>query len=107
MSGVEGKVVETYEEFFAADPPVMWFTTVDGVQCLNARHPGVCVDGSPGSMLLGPEPPASGHVVEINEDNTITVRPNPPMDPGNSNSILCPLCGWHGYIYSNIWTAVG
>jgi hypothetical protein len=30
---------------------------------------------------------------------TITVEPK----PGNSNSILCPTCGWHGYIDHGVW----
>lgn len=104
--GVRSNVVETYEEFFDATPPVMWRGKLEGVDIVHARHPGQCIGNSKGTMLLGPAPPASGHVVETNEDDTITVRPTPPSDPSNSNSILCPFCGWHGYIYSNVWTPV-
>lgn len=108
MAETPGKVVETYEEFFDTEPPVLWKVTIDGVECWHARHPGQ-VEGqcsNTGGLLLGPTPPASGHVVEENDDGTITVRPNPPSDPSNSNSILCPMCGWHGYIADNVWRSL-
>lgn len=44
------------------------------------------------------------HHVEENDDGTITVRPNPPGDPTNSNSILWN--DWHGYIDSGVWNSV-
>lgn len=55
-------------------------------------------------FLAGPEKPA--HFVEEHEDGMITVRSHPPADPENSNSIMCPECGWHGYIDHGIWKAI-
>lgn len=96
---VQGRRVESYEEFFASgiDDPVYWRVTHEGVVCWHARPPG-CDH----NCLLGPEPPASGHEVDEHEDGTITVEPK----PGNSNSILCPICGWHGYIYRGVFQSV-
>ena len=39
------------------------------------------------------------HDVEKHDDGAISVVPR----PGNSNSILCPTCGWHGYIEHGVW----
>ena len=51
----------------------------------------------------------SAHHVEDCEDGMITVEPNPPADPGNSNSIKV-IDGhggeWHGYIYDGVWESV-
>lgn len=46
------------------------------------------------------------HCVEENEDGSITLQPNPPADPDNSNSLVCGNCGWHGYIYAGRWESV-
>jgi len=48
-------------------------------------------------FLIGGD--SSGHEVDDNGDGTITVE----SKPGNSNSILCPRCGWHGYIDNGVW----
>jgi hypothetical protein len=94
-----GRRVDSYEEFFDAsiEEGVYWKVTVDGVTCWQIRPPG-CDDNG----LLGPQPPASGHDVDEHDDGTITVEPK----PGNSNSILCPLCRWHGYIERGVWVQV-
>lgn len=58
-----------------------------------------------GSVLVIGRPNIDGsphHYVEENDDGTITVRPHPPGDPDNSNSIL--WAGWHGYIVNGVWT---
>lgn len=57
-------------------------------------------------MLSGGTDDKPHHCVEENEDGTITVRPNPPDDPKNSNSILCPQCNWHGYIEGGNWREI-
>jgi hypothetical protein len=101
-------IVADYHEFFDdhQGQPVVWKTSIDGVTCWHARHPGDRKGNSKGNMLLGPDPPAAGHYVEEHEDDHLTVRPNPPAEPGNSNSILCPICGWHGYIYNGDWQQI-
>jgi hypothetical protein len=49
---------------------------------------------------------ASAHCCEEEADGTLLLRPNPPKDPGNSNSFLCPRCGWHGYLENGTWRQV-
>ncbi len=116
MSEIE-KITDDYFEFFDAEPPIIEKVHVrskdcpEGRTCWHARHPGVCSSGPgsrpyAGNLMLGPLPIGAGHVVEEHEDGHITVRPNPPSDPGNSNSILCPLCGWHGYVDHGRWYTV-
>lgn len=56
-------------------------------------------------MLAGGSQPMPHHCVEEHEDGAITVEPNPPACPDNSNSILCPSCGWHGFLRHGVWTA--
>lgn len=53
------------------------------------------------------------HDVAENEDGTITieVKPAPPDDPGNRNSILfrpdsAGHAGWHGYIDAGEWREI-
>ena len=42
------------------------------------------------------------HDVDEHDDGTITIE----AKPTNSNSILCPFCGWHGYIDRGVWREV-
>lgn len=47
--------------------------------------------------------PREGPVHEPEEhDGKLTVRPL----PSNSNSIKCVECGWHGYVYEDVWKIV-
>lgn len=95
---MRGRRAESYEDFFADDDEPRFWITEDrgnGKQLVHIRPP--C--GHHGVL-------SEAHSPEINEDGSLTVRPNPPWDPGNSNSILC-ACGWHGYVYSNDWREVG
>lgn len=98
MAGsVQGRTSESYEDFFADDAqPRIW----EGV------------DSESGRPVYHSRPPCGHHGmlselhhVEKNDDGTFTIRPNPPGDPQNSNSILC-ACGWHGYVRSNVWEHV-
>lgn len=57
-------------------------------------------------FMLASEPGKPMHYVEEHEDGMISVLHKPPQDPSNSNSILCPECGWHGFIDHGIWQAV-
>lgn len=68
--------------------------------------PGGCEGSCKNGMLLGPKPPASGHFVKENPDGSITVDLHPPEDPENSNSTLCPVCGWHGKCVNGIWISI-
>jgi hypothetical protein len=94
---MQGRTSQSYEDFFADDDqPRIW----------QGR------DSQTGRPVFHIRPPCGHHGVlsplhdvEFNRDDTFTVRPNPPFNPGNSNSILC-ACGWHGYVYSNDWQAV-
>lgn len=83
--------------------PVICKRNVGGHYGWFAQHPDPCPVNA--LLLIGPRPPGAGHHVEEHEDGHITVRPNPPGDPGNSNSILCE-CGWHGYIDHGRWYTV-
>lgn len=77
-----------YSKSLLQDGTVFWFMTVPtGGRAFFIGKPNS--DGSP------------HHHVEENPDGTITVRPNPPADPDNSNSIL--YNSWHGYIYNGVW----
>lgn len=101
-------IVTDYKEFFDdhQGQPVIWKTSVDGVTCWHARHPGECKGNSKGNMLFGPSPPASGHIVEEHEDGHITIRSIPNPAEGHANSVLCPICKWHGYIDHGRWYTV-
>lgn len=57
-------------------------------------------------MLAGGSQDPPHHCIEEHDDEMITVRANPPGDPTNSNSILCPTCGWHGYLDHGKWVSV-
>lgn len=50
-------------------------------------------------MLAHPEEGRAHHEIEEHEDGMITVEPR----PGNSNSIQCAFCSWHGYIRRGVW----
>lgn len=103
-----GKRVQTHDELWAAGAGAYMPVTVSeyGKEDQPKKEGWLAVDPNGHAHHLGGD--LSLHVVEENDDGTITVRPNPPSDPGNSNSILCNAtgCGWHGYIYSGEWRPV-
>ncbi len=70
--------------------------------CWYVMCPGGCGNG----MMLGPKPPASGHFVKEEADGSMTCELHPPEDPENSNSTLCPICGWHGQCVKGLWKTV-
>lgn len=105
-----GKRVETHEEFWEAGPGAYMKITVSQAEDSEDTPPQqgwLMADPNGHPHHIGGD--LTGHVVEENDDGTVTVRPNPPSDPNNSNSILCvspPGCGWHGYIYNGEWKSV-
>ncbi len=100
-----GRRVEDHDDFYA-DPPGVWWkwesvNLSDGgpsVVRWMVRPPcGHHFMLAPGGERAGP-----AHDVDEHDDGTITVEPKPT----NSNSILCPLCGWHGYLERGVWREV-
>lgn len=93
----QGRTSRSYSDYFAGDSQPRIWATID------------ITDGEPGVPRYHSMPPCGhrgvlsiDHDVEEEEDGTFTVQPNPPMNPDNSNSILCH-CGWHGFIDHNVW----
>lgn len=83
--------VDDYDAFWEASPPTSWRWHDGGGWMIRppcGHH-----------FLIGGT--HSGHDVE-DDGRVLTVEPK----PGNSNSILCPKCGWHGYVHAGIWGAV-
>lgn len=102
-----GRRVDDYHEFWKSGPGTYRRSTISGegfesVVCWHVQCPGGCGN----SMLLGPKPPAAGHFVKEEPDGSITCELSPPEDPTNSNSTLCPVCGWHGQCIKGLWKTV-
>lgn len=98
--GVQGRTVESYDDFFADDPqPRIW-------ESQNGDDPQMPVRAYFGMAPCGHRFHFNErHVVVRNDDGTFTVSPQ-PTPPEGQNSILCRQCGWHGYIDHNVWTSV-
>lgn len=97
-----GRVVTSPDDFYG-EPPVAWkWENVD----LGDGGPAVVrwmIRPPCGhKFMLAPAGNRTGptHEVDEHDDGTISVQPKPT----NSNSILCPSCGWHGYVDHNDWT---
>jgi hypothetical protein len=84
----QGRRADSDEEFWA-DPPGVWWRW-DAVNLSDGGPPVV-------RWMIRPS-----HEIEEHEDGAITVE----AKPSNSNSILCPFCGWHGYIEHGVWRSV-
>jgi hypothetical protein len=50
-------------------------------------------------ILAGGSQSGPHHEVDEEDNGIISVVPKPT----NSNSILCPQCGWHGFIEHGVW----
>lgn len=87
------------DEFWDTQGAYKPWSTSDGMHGWLVRPPGC-----PHPLPIGGN--LSGHDVEEHADGTITVEPNPPVNPSNSNSILCPQCGWHGFVEHGFWRKV-
>jgi hypothetical protein len=93
MTTTPGHRVEDHDAFWAS-AGVWWKWNVEGqgVRWMvrpPCGHHFMLAHGTP------------RHDVDEHDDGAITVEPK----PGNSNSILCPKCGWHGYIDHGVWRA--
>lgn len=99
---MRGTRVKNHNELFNGPPGAYLKVQVDGEEAWLAKCPNGDVLGHIG--LPGPD--GTRHFVEEHEDGTITARPAPPQEPENSNSILCPTCGWHGFIDHGEWWEV-
>lgn len=96
-SRTQGHAAHNHDEFWAS-PGVWWRweTTEEDDSYIRWMVRPPCGHHF---MLAGGSQSLPHHEVDENEDDTITVEPKPT----NSNSILCPTCGWHGYIDHGIW----
>jgi hypothetical protein len=97
---VQGRTSPDYEDYWSVDPQP---------RIQKARD---VTDGEPGVAIYHGMPPCGHrfyfnerHVVEEHEDGTFSVTPQ-PTPPQGMNSILCRACGWHGYVYRNVWREV-
>lgn len=100
MEQVQGRRVHTDDEFWE-EPGVYWRWEVeegDGVYVRWMVRPPC----GHHFMLAGGAHDPPHHHVEEHEDGTISVV----WQPDNSNSILCPQCGWHGYLKRGVWETV-
>lgn len=96
MTVVKGRRAATYEEFWA-DPPGVWWKW-DRVRDGDDVGPRWLVRPPCGHhFMLAHGTPR--HEVDEHADGTISVE----RKPGNSNSILCVECGWHGWIRRGEW----
>jgi len=101
---MQGRAATGYEDFFSdgegGGELGMWWKMEqgDGVFHWMVRPP--C-----GHHFILAHQPESHHHVEEHHDGAITVRPNPPAEPDNSNSVLC-YCGWHGFVDHGRWYSV-
>lgn len=90
MKGIRAK---GYEDFFQADPPIIWGPMHQEGNPLSQWHiRPPC--GHSGMLARDPDHPT--HDVTENPDGTVTV----------AGSILCTQCGWHGYIEAGVWRSV-
>lgn len=95
--GIQGRTSESYDDYFADDPqPRIWKAS----DITDPEHPVPAFHGMApcGHRFYF----ANEHEVDEHGDGTFSVQPK----PSNSNSILCRVCGWHGYVDHNIWTSV-
>lgn len=93
MAEIAGHRVENHDAFWAS-PAVWWKWHLDGGTCWMVRPP--CGH----HFMIGRADWNPRHEIDEHDDGAITVEPKPT----NSNSILCPECGWHGYIHHGVWT---
>lgn len=107
MSELQGRRVEDDDSFWEAGPGAymrVTLTSGDHPEPVVAWH--VSCPGCGSNMHLGGAPLGSKHFVKENEDGTITIALHPPEEPTNSNSTLCPSCGWHGQCIDGVWSTV-
>jgi hypothetical protein len=97
MADTQGHRANDYDEFWeSASCWWQWETLESGEKFVRWMVRPPCGHHF---LLAGGAQEPPHHDVEEHEDGAISVVPQ----PGNSNSILCPHCGWHGYIYAGVW----